>query len=92
MNVNRVSLAAAGVLSALLLGLAGPVDEAHARSYTAVVKCAKVRISDNNAVDHVEGTGRGNTRPKAVTAAKKNANDKVGRGYRAKHCDVKSIR
>ncbi|MER6768639.1 hypothetical protein ABT389_02585 [Streptomyces bacillaris] len=35
---------------------------------------------------------KANTQPKAIAAAKKNANSKVGKGYRAKHCDVKSVK
>jgi hypothetical protein len=62
-----------------------------ARGWAAKVKCAKVKISTNNAVGFVEGKGTGPTRDTSIKAAKKNANDWAGPGYRAKHCDVKSV-
>ncbi|MFE3476226.1 MULTISPECIES: hypothetical protein [unclassified Streptomyces] len=91
--MKHIRKASAVVATALLIGIAGPLSQAHAaKSYTAVVKCAKVKISNNNAVGFVDGKGKANTKPKAVAAAKKNANSKVGKGYRAKHCDVKSVK
>lgn len=46
------------------------------------VKCAKIRLRDNNAVGWVYGYGVNKK------AAVKNANDKMPRGYKAKHCRV----
>ncbi|CAM3150386.1 hypothetical protein ACH4LN_02500 [Streptomyces albus] len=96
---QRVRISLAAVLTAASLSL--PVSTASAyealgpavvlKSYTAKVKCSKIRLSDNNAVGFVFGTGRGRTKPAAVAAAKKNANDSVGRGYRAKHCRTISV-
>ncbi|WP_308416963.1 hypothetical protein [Streptomyces sp. AJS327] len=70
----------------VVLGGAASAAELSTKAFHAKVKCAKVRISDNNAVGYVHGEGRAKTKPLAVAAAKKDANSKVGKGYRAKHC------
>ena len=56
-----------------------------AKKYVSVtVKCAKVRISNNNAVGYFYATGA------TEKIAKKNANNMMARGYKAKHCRVYS--
>jgi RHS repeat-associated protein len=61
------------------------VDPLGLKSFTATVKCHLVQ--DNvGTVGYVYGTATRNTRQKAVTAAKKAANDNAGRGFHARHC------
>ncbi|MFC7330417.1 hypothetical protein [Marinactinospora rubrisoli] len=78
------------ILTVALLGPATPAvadDEMTVlKRVTVKVKCTKIRLSDNSGVGHVFGTGTAKTYSLAEKAAVKNANDKMPRGYRAKHC------
>ncbi|NGO70186.1 hypothetical protein [Streptomyces boncukensis] len=80
------SVLVAGLLS---LGVAAPAEAA--KGYVAVVKCTKIRISDNSGQGHVVGKGKAKTESAAWKAAIKNANNQMPTGYRAKHCTKKSI-
>ncbi|MCO8308418.1 MULTISPECIES: hypothetical protein [Streptomyces] len=82
--VTSFAIAAAITVGAPLAGV--HADSVAVRTYSATVKCAKVRISDNHGTGFVYGHGKGRTKPSAVKDAKKDANERVGRGYRAKHC------
>jgi hypothetical protein len=82
-----VTVTAAAMLS---LGVAAPAQAAS--GWNAEVQCYKIRISDNTTHAPVEGHGWGKTQAAAWAAAKKNANDLMPKGYRAKHCDKKRIK
>ncbi|MFD6905995.1 hypothetical protein [Streptomyces sp. NPDC060077] len=56
------------------------------------MQCTKMRISDDTAHGFVQGHGKAKTQPDAWKAAKKQANDQMPPGYRAKHCTKKSIK
>ncbi|MDQ0405079.1 MULTISPECIES: hypothetical protein [unclassified Streptomyces] len=72
------------------LSVAAPAEAA--RGWTAHFQCTKKRISDDTAHGFVQGHGTGKTASDAKKAAKKNANDQMPRGYRAKHCTQKSVK
>ncbi|MFJ5222464.1 hypothetical protein [Streptomyces sp. NPDC088400] len=92
----RVLLTAlvSGVASAtLLLGVVSPAGaDTSARGWKAHMQCTKWRISDSTAHGFVQAHGIGLTQNQAWTAAQKDANRQMPRGYRAKHCTKKSIK
>ncbi|SCK48575.1 hypothetical protein [Streptomyces sp. WMMB 322] len=59
------------------------------RTWHATVQCQIVRIKDNNVVGYDRADGTGNSREKAIKAAK--ANVPVPKGHYKRHCDAKRV-
>ncbi|AOT61883.1 MULTISPECIES: hypothetical protein [Streptomyces] len=82
------ALAAAALLA---VGFTGPA-EAAGKLWRAEVQCTKWRIADSSGHGLFKATGTGKTPDAAYKAAIKNANDKMPKGYRAKHCTKKGVK
>ncbi|MFD7107188.1 hypothetical protein [Streptomyces celluloflavus] len=83
------SLVTGAAVVVFSLGLTVPAEAAS--GWTAQVQCPKEKIG-GGIHGYVQGHGWASTQDAAWKAAIKNANDQMPQGYRAHHCDKKSIR
>lgn len=91
--MRKLLAAGAPALAAAMLLAAGTTpSEAAGKGFRAHVHCSMVNIKTNSAEKFVDAYGTANTKPDAWKAAYKEANNKMPKGYRIKHCTKKEIK